>query len=94
MLNRHLPQEPLRPQPERRLTVGNMLAVALIAFVLSGGITYLLPGAAFEKNPPPAPDQYATTVRLDAGCTVELPHGKRRCAFGTIRGSVVRMEGY
>jgi hypothetical protein len=71
------------------MTLTNIISVILIAFILSGGLNSMFERAMIE--PVPASNWY---VQQDYGCKVYLPHGKKRCVTGTVRGWVVIKEGY
>lgn len=96
MLNRHLPDEVLRRhKPDRRMTVGNIIAVGVIAFILSGGLASLLPGAAYEQELAETRTQREShwQIALGDGCRVDMPHGRKHCAHVTKTASIY-MDGY
>lgn len=94
----YLPADRDTPAPGEPMPLANIIAVAVIAFVLSGGLSYLLPGAAYQEEL----DQSRTAIERDTwridieggNCQVYMPHGEKRCAYGNLDGSTIAMRGY
>lgn len=75
----------------------NAISLTIILLVLLGIIPALLPGNTYEQELEREMERVyesSWTVKQDYGCEIYMPHGKRRCAAGTLRGSTVYMEGY
>lgn len=93
----YLPEQPGKHPDGPPLSVANIIALALVLAIILGVVPSILPGSSYDTELDRELEAIAEsnwTIPLEYGCTVDMPHGKKRCSAANIDGTTITTTGY